>query len=457
MKVAFTLFDPLDRPLGDPFVFDYVDLSAEHDTYFGAQTPVFFPQNSVRSFSVTVLEVSFSDKSRWESTAQEWIPLPAQTPLTDVYKKPKHVAAYRKKFGAGAFFLPVQYGSLWFCTCGASNRGGQNCHRCGAAHAELASCTPEELCRESLYAEACRLSESQRVSDLRFAYNAFSSLSGYQDSESRLEKVAPRFSAAREGQRKRNRRILKWSLCGTSLLLVLAIVFFASAFLYFIPKSHYETANKLLADGKYLEAYYKFAECDGFEDSEAQMAAIPVTVNEAALSLAQQGKYKEAVLLMSEWEGTPLLHPMYDTYSHMANGRYAEAIQAGLDSFIIGHNTDSIKIEEFKGLSGLKSVTILDTVTSIGAYAFFNCQDLESVVLPSTISNLPVQVFRGCSSLTSITIPASVKHIRSQAFSGCDSLRDIYYEGTEEEWNQIVVSAYGNDSLKNATVHFNSK
>ena len=44
--------------------------------------------------------------------------------------------------------------------------------------------------------------------------------------------------------------------------------------------------------------------------------------------------------------------------------------------------------------------------------------------------------------------------IDSSAFKGCDILTDVYYTGTEAEWDAIEIAA-NNDSLNNATIHFN--
>ena len=58
-------------------------------------------------------------------------------------------------------------------------------------------------------------------------------------------------------------------------------------------------------------------------------------------------------------------------------------------------------------------------------------------------------------SLLEIIIPNTVVHIESLAwFNGCDSLADIYFCGSEEEWNNIETESW---VFKNKRVHFNHK
>ena len=82
-----------------------------------------------------------------------------------------------------------------------------------------------------------------------------------------------------------------------------------------------------------------------------------------------------------------------------------------------------------------------------------------NIVIPETIAGYPVttigeRAFSDCFALTSVTIGNSVTTIGDRAFSGCNSLNDVYYTGSEEEWNSISISS-SNTPLTNATIHYN--
>ena len=68
-------------------------------------------------------------------------------------------------------------------------------------------------------------------------------------------------------------------------------------------------------------------------------------------------------------------------------------------------------------------------------------------------------MFGGCTSLKTIYIPKTVTNILDYSFTRCTALTDVYYEGTEEEWGQITIGneENANDSILNATIHFDSK
>ena len=105
--------------------------------------------------------------------------------------------------------------------------------------------------------------------------------------------------------------------------------------------------------------------------------------------------------------------------------------------------------------SGLTSIEIPNSVTNIGKEAFFYSR-LTSVTIGSGVTIIRHSAFRGCHSLTSIKISKSVKGIDFDAFTDCSSLENVYYEGSLEEWNSIMIY-YGNEDLTTATRYYYSE
>ena len=57
--------------------------------------------------------------------------------------------------------------------------------------------------------------------------------------------------------------------------------------------------------------------------------------------------------------------------------------------------------------------------------------------------------------ITAVYFPSTIEMIGSRAFNNCTSLADVYYDGTEEEWNENVTVGSRNTPLDEATMHFN--
>ena len=89
----------------------------------------------------------------------------------------------------------------------------------------------------------------------------------------------------------------------------------------------------------------------------------------------------------------------------------------------------------------------------IGQDLFYGCSNLKEISLPSTLCALGQGCFWGCSSLESITIPYGVTFIGYYAFTDCTALKDIYYAGSESDWNEIEIGEE-NENLLNANIHF---
>ncbi len=176
----------------------------------------------------------------------------------------------------------------------------------------------------------------------------------------------------------------------------------------------------------------------------------------------------------------------------------------GLTSVEIPDSVTSIGQWAFENCTGLTSVEIPDSVTSIDNYAFRNtayynnannwenevlyignhlveaktsltgdysirqgvitvascafqgCTGLTSVEIPDSVTSIGYRAFQGCTGLTSVTIGNSVTNIGSFAFYECSLLCDVYYNGTECEWNKITIDS-SNTNLSNATKYFRIK
>ena len=111
--------------------------------------------------------------------------------------------------------------------------------------------------------------------------------------------------------------------------------------------------------------------------------------------------------------------------------------------------------DSFGSGDGLK-VTFGDSVERIPDCIFQDCPGLTSVTIGSSATTIGQYAFNRCTGLTSIKIPESMTNIGYMAFSGCTGLADVYYGGSERQWNAITIDD-GNDRLLQANRHCEGK
>ncbi len=73
----------------------------------------------------------------------------------------------------------------------------------------------------------------------------------------------------------------------------------------------------------------------------------------------------------------------------------------------------------FAYCTGLKTVTIPDSVASIGSYAFFKCTSVSKLTTSSGLESIATKAFYGCNGLKTVTVASTVTSIGSNAFAGC--------------------------------------
>ena len=125
-----------------------------------------------------------------------------------------------------------------------------------------------------------------------------------------------------------------------------------------------------------------------------------------------------------------------------------------LTDIILPNKITSIGREAFSLCGKLASIKLPEYLTSIEEKLFDGCYDLTAIRIPENVKRVERNAFLDCYSLEKIAIPVSVEMIDDEAFESCYSLEDIYYQGSEDEWNQIEISE--NAISSDVTVHFYS-
>ncbi len=123
------------------------------------------------------------------------------------------------------------------------------------------------------------------------------------------------------------------------------------------------------------------------------------------------------------------------------------AFAAGSKQVKIGDNL-------FTQCYSLTSVTLPQSIDRVGEGMFMNCGLLVKIEIPEGAESIAASAFASCAALTDIIIPQSVTKIEAAVFGNCP-LKDIYFTGTEEQWNAIQKLGDTPAAIAKATVHYN--
>ncbi len=160
--------------------------------------------------------------------------------------------------------------------------------------------------------------------------------------------------------------------------------------------------------------------------------------------------------------------PLSFPSSLTAIGRYAFS-DCPISDLVLNEGLTTLEQGAFFGCD-IETIQFPESLTSIGQGAFAYNR-LVNLVLPETISCVEERAFGSNRSLISVTIPYGISTIKEKAFDDCpiltevtisesvilieggsfDYVTDVYYTGSESEWNLIVGKEYIPQS---ATIHY---
>ena len=226
------------------------------------------------------------------------------------------------------------------------------------------------------------------------------------------------------------------------------------------PSSNTETAqifNIFLYDiidettAKIIDINYDFILEDIPEDD-----LFLLSMNDSLGTYSEEGYETE-----EEFEEAITLAPGYEAYtSHLTNivvpdkvklNENAEYDEQGTEYTIVGFES-----YVFSSIYYLESLTLPNTITEIPQSGLEDCT-LTSFVVPDSVTSIGANAFYNCSDMESIVIPSSVTTIGIYAFGRCDSLANVYYKGTQAQWNTLISSfdEYDNTYLTSAEITYN--
>lgn len=91
-------------------------------------------------------------------------------------------------------------------------------------------------------------------------------------------------------------------------------------------------------------------------------------------------------------------------------------------------------------------------------------ENSSSYTIPDGVERIDFWAFWELDDLTSITIPASLKLFDASAIIRCDNIKDVYYQGTEKQWERINYASPKStvkfplpEEIVNANIHFNAQ
>lgn len=127
-----------------------------------------------------------------------------------------------------------------------------------------------------------------------------------------------------------------------------------------------------------------------------------------------------------------------------------------ITSFNVNENCKVIGTDAFAELKYLTKITIPDSVIAINRAAFSKCSNLEYVKIGDGVTTIDIFAFDAIAfNSADIIIGESVSLIKNDVFRSYNLLgknSNIYYVGSEEEWNNITI--YCLNAMEKFTIRY---
>lgn len=270
-----------------------------------------------------------------------------------------------------------------------------------------------------------------------------------------------------------------------------------------------------LKDEYKIPAYYeglpvKEVEAEGFAGTHIVKLIVPATIEKIGVAAFSYNRLLKSVEFEEGSNLKELSRGAFGYCSALKEVRLPDGLEkisemafescTKLESVNMGTSLEIIADKAFEHCNSLDGVVFPETLKEIGAQAFYETA-VSAIVIPDSVEKIGYSAFHTCTSLKTLTVGKGVSVITSGAFGYCTSLesvylsstlksiegayfidgkfecghsfhsaeklKDIYFDGTKEEWEELKSNinnekyeyssevVFDNGSLLNATVHFN--
>ena len=147
VKLCLKSFDISGIELDGVEEYQYLDISVKPTESFGDDKAITLPDANTRNCTVIIKEVIFASVVPWKNDGSiECDPIPLQIPLNEVLNNSRLIEQYRRDTTEHSKYKPAKYLDLWLCSCGTANkRPKRKCSNCGIELQKLLESTNLEV------------------------------------------------------------------------------------------------------------------------------------------------------------------------------------------------------------------------------------------------------------------------------------------------------------------------
>ena len=171
-------------------------------------------------------------------------------------------------------------------------------------------------------------------------------------------------------------------------------------------------------------AAYAFKNCTSLQE---------ITIPDSVISIGEYAFFNTPSLNKIVWNAIA-----YPDIKDSFYSAFFDDYSGKITSFIFGESVRHIPAEICYKLSGVKSITIPESVETIGAGAFYR-SGITNITIPDNVVSIGRYAFTSCP-LQSVEIGKSIKYFGEYAFGECYFLVKTSYSGDIADWCDIYFS-----------------